>query len=1025
MKNCLLLLVLLSFSRISLGQSVCSEAVTATLGTNIIPATSEDAYWYKYTMPSDGKLLITSSSSTYVVLYTGSCTAHNYQVDGYGKTMLALLNSGDEVLIKWDLYNSSGDFNWSLTVEASEAGDDCQLPASATLGSNTVPTTSISNYWYSFTMPDNGKLHVTPTGSDYVSVYSNTCGSLNYEGGGYGATITTLNSGDQVFLKWDTYNGGDFDWNLSTSSLEPGDNCSLAVTATTGTNALPTTTSDYYWYKYTMPSDGKLQITSSANNSTQVYGNSCNRLENRGSGQGNVEVTTLNSGDDIYIKWYTKNNDNFGWDLAVVPLEAGDNCSLAATATNGTNTLPATLSGTYWYTYTMPSDGKLQITSSSLAYVSLYSSTCDDLFYEEEEYENLTFTSLQSGDQVFIRWDFYRTNNFDWNLSVVPFEPGDHCSLPVTATIGSNTTPAAPYWFTYTAPSSGNYTISSVGNTTADTYLYVYSDCDGNLLDQNDDVVGQGNGRQSELSLDLTNGETVYVLWGDNFSKEGFDWTLSSDLPTKTAQAISFASLPSKTLESTPFDLMATASSGLPVSYTSSNETVATVSGSTITVVGAGTTIITAQQAGDDTYYAAEPVSRELTVNKVGQTITIDAIADQQVDASPIEVVASTTSGLTLQYALTGPATLDGSIITLNGTEGTVRVTVRQAGNAHYQAASASESFTVTDPNLQDQTITFEKIVPKTVDDDAFMLNATSSADLTISYRSSDETVATVLGNQVTIVGAGSTTITASQAGNETYRAASVTQVLTVTDPRAPTAVDCSNIAATITETVNLTCSGSANGSLTASATGGQAPYRYSLDGTAFQEAASFADLNAGTYLVTVQDANECKTTVEATITAPAGLTVDGLAEASTASSGNGRVTLSTSGGTAPYSYAWSNAATTATISNLAMGDYSVTITDAQGCTATRSFTVEGVTALEEQSAAQIAIYPNPAQNVLRVDVPFGSRTKGGVFYNSLGVKVFEVRLTEGENQVDVRALKPGSYLLRLDTGNNQRVMIR
>lgn len=1125
MKNCLLLFVLLSLSRISVGQSVCSEAATAIFGTNAVPATSESTYWYKYTMPSDGKLQITSSSSNYVDLFDGTCDSRVYRTYGFENVTLILLSSGDEVLIKWDIFNG-GDFDWNLGVSASEAGDDCTLPASAILGTNTIPETTNLNYWYSFTMPSEGKLQIASITSDFVRVYSNTCDNLNFEGNGDSPTITTLASGDQVFMEWNTPNGGNTDWSLSISPLEPGDDCSLAVTAAAGTNTLPETTSDYYWYTYTMPSEGKLQITSSTVNQVDVFSNSCDDLNNEEYGYGKVNATTIASGDQVYIKWETKYESDFDWNLSVIPLESGDNCSLAATATNGTNTVPASSNNSYWYSYTMPSDGKLQITSSSSKYVSVYSNACEDLNFQIGGYSNVGATTLHSGDQVLIkwnlrqvgdfdwdlsvvpfgpaesctsavaattgtntlpatsynyywytytmpddgkltitssttrnvkiygsscadlnelssgsgnsdgvalssgdevsiRWNTYTGGDFDWNLSVVPFGPGDNCSLAIEATAGTNTTPAAPYWFSYTAPTSGNYTISSVGSTTADTYLSVYSDCNKSLLDQNDDVDSPGNGLQSTLSLDLTVGETIYILWKDTYSSAGFNWTLSKDTPVKTAQTITFASLPNKTLDAAPFDLTATASSGLPVSYSSSDETVATVSGTEVTVVGVGTTTITAQQPGDDTYSAAEPVIRVLTINKVSQTITINAIANQQVDASPISVVASTTSGLTLQYTVSGPATLNGTTITLNGAEGIVWVAVSQAGDAYYQAASGSVSFSVIDPSLQDQTITFGEIAPKTIDDDEFTLSAISSAGLPISYRSSDETVATVLANKVTIIGAGTTTITASQAGNETYRAASVTQVLTVTDPRAPTAVNCTNFAAVITETVQLTCYNAANGSLTASATGGESPYRYSLDGVTFQEAARFTDLDSGTYRITVKDASECKATIEATVTAPDALVIEGQTDASTESAGSGRITLSMSGGTAPYSYVWSNQATTATISNLAMGDYSVTVTDAQGCTATRSFTVEGVTALEDQSAAQVAVYPNPAQNVLQIDVPFGSKTKGGTLYDYLGRKVLEVDLTEGRNQLDVRALKPGSYLLKLNTGGNQRVMIR
>ncbi len=68
------------------------------------------------------------------------------------------------------------------------------------------------------------------------------------------------------------------------------------------------------------------------------------------------------------------------------------------------------------------------------------------------------------------------------------------------------------------------------------------------------------------------------------------------------------------------------ASSGLTVTYTSSNTDVATVSGSTITIVGAGTSTITASQAGNDDYNAASDVEQVLTVGKADQTITFTTL---------------------------------------------------------------------------------------------------------------------------------------------------------------------------------------------------------------------------------------------------------------------------------------------------------------------------------------------------------------------------------------------------------------
>ncbi len=70
------------------------------------------------------------------------------------------------------------------------------------------------------------------------------------------------------------------------------------------------------------------------------------------------------------------------------------------------------------------------------------------------------------------------------------------------------------------------------------------------------------------------------------------------------------------------------ACSGLTVTYTSSNTDVATVSGSTITIVGAGTSTIT-EQAGNDDYNAASDVEQVLTVGKADQTITFTTLDDK------------------------------------------------------------------------------------------------------------------------------------------------------------------------------------------------------------------------------------------------------------------------------------------------------------------------------------------------------------------------------------------------------------
>ncbi|MCU0608547.1 MAG: ice-binding family protein [Chitinispirillaceae bacterium] len=93
-------------------------------------------------------------------------------------------------------------------------------------------------------------------------------------------------------------------------------------------------------------------------------------------------------------------------------------------------------------------------------------------------------------------------------------------------------------------------------------------------------------------------------------------------MPAIATSVITFDTLIHKKTGDARFKLTATASSGLPVSYTLSNTTVATISGDTITILGVGTDTITASQAGNENYSAAVPVKRVLTVTDGTPVVT-------------------------------------------------------------------------------------------------------------------------------------------------------------------------------------------------------------------------------------------------------------------------------------------------------------------------------------------------------------------------------------------------------------------
>lgn len=144
------------------------------------------------------------------------------------------------------------------------------------------------------------------------------------------------------------------------------------------------------------------------------------------------------------------------------------------------------------------------------------------------------------------------------------------------------------------------------------------------------------------------------------------------------------------------------------------------------------------------------------------------------------------------------------------------------------------------------------------------------------------------------------------------------------------------------TSSTNAICT-SVNGTASATATGGTAPYTYEWDNQ--QTGASLTGLAAGTYNVTATDSNGCTGTASVTVGVTNTVLTVGVTDTDNTSCGtpNGTATATASGGTTPYNYTWSPTGATATISNLDGGTYSVTAFDANGCSGTGSASVANV----------------------------------------------------------------------------------
>lgn len=169
---------------------------------------------------------------------------------------------------------------------------------------------------------------------------------------------------------------------------------------------------------------------------------------------------------------------------------------------------------------------------------------------------------------------------------------------------------------------------------------------------------------------------------------------------------------------------------------------------------------------------------------------------------------------------------------------------------------------------------------------------------------------------------------------------------VTITDANGCTATESvmitepfSSLQGIVTIDNMISCSGASDGAATASGIGGTSPYTYQW--TTGETTQSITGLSAGIYNVTITDANECSTTEHVLISDPSFLVAStSVLNNTSCGISDGMATVSGSGGTSPYTYLWSNGATTATMSDVPAGEYTVTITDANGCTASDMVTI-------------------------------------------------------------------------------------
>ena len=269
---------------------------------------------------------------------------------------------------------------------------------------------------------------------------------------------------------------------------------------------------------------------------------------------------------------------------------------------------------------------------------------------------------------------------------------------------------------------------------------------------------------------------------------------------------------------------------------------------------------------------------------------------------------------------------------------GTYAVTVTDSENTE-----ASSTITITEPDLLVVFVTGTD--PTTIGgNDGTATAAVSGGTEPYTYLWDDALAQTT--STASDLTEGTYTVTVTDAnGCET------TGTVSLTDPLPELAV-------TAAVNQHVFCYGGNDGRATATATGGVPPYIYLWDDPAAQTTATATGLVAGTYTVTVTDAENTEVTATVIITQPEELIVVVTGTDPTTIGGtDGTATATVTGGTEPYSYLWDDPLlqTTSTASDLAEGTYTVTVTDANGCETTGTVILTdplpelAVTAMAEQ----------------------------------------------------------------------------
>jgi len=466
-------------------------------------------------------------------------------------------------------------------------------------------------------------------------------------------------------------------------------------------------------------------------------------------------------------------------------------------------------------------------------------------------------------------------------------------------------------------------TNNGVCNVASDSMKIVFTGFEGTITITTTNISCYGN-TDGTATVNITNGFPPYTyFWSTVPAQTGITATnLGIGTYTVTVKNSKGCTSPTTTTITQPSPLAVNAVASDITCFGSNNGTISiTPTGGTapynyvcmpgnqtavpITNLGLGTYTVTVTDAKNCTLTTTH------TINQPTQILTSFSIAPVSCFGKNDGIITSSTTGGVPPYTYSWNPTGVTSPNISGLTAGTYTLTVTDK-----LGCAMSSSTLINEPAILTTTITATNETCNELNDGTAIVTVTGGTpNYTYTWAPGGQKTASI-NNLV----AGSYTVTVKD-----LKGCTSTPIVTITQPSVLT-VSFINI-------INVSCNGGSNASVTANPTGGTAPYTY-LWTPGNSTSAILTGVPIGTYTVTVTDKNGCTVSKSVTLTEPTPLVVTPtITNVSCNAGNNGIIKVTASGGKSGYTYLWLPInKTTATISSLTAGSYSLTVTDANGC---------------------------------------------------------------------------------------------